>query len=173
MAAGKPRIMVVGQAGTLRVMRRWLAMLGALAVALALAVYQAGAPERRLQGLLDSGDVKAASALAAERLARDPGNAELRALGHVFRTRSDTEVIVHAWEAWGERCVERFRGMFTFALWDANQSVLFLAREYVTRIVAGVPEIKSYLEALAEDREIDNQLALGEDEIPSDERILI
>jgi CRP-like cAMP-binding protein len=52
-------------------------------------------------------------------------------------------------------------------------TVLFLAREYVTRMVAGVPEIKSYLEALAEDREIDNQLLLGEDETPSDERILI
>jgi len=52
-------------------------------------------------------------------------------------------------------------------------TVLFLAREYVTRIVAAVPEIKSYLEALAEDREIDNQLVLGEDEIPADERILI
>jgi CRP-like cAMP-binding protein len=52
-------------------------------------------------------------------------------------------------------------------------TVLFLAREFVTRIVAGVPEIKSYLEALAEDREIDNQLALGEDESPADERILI
>ena len=52
-------------------------------------------------------------------------------------------------------------------------TVLFLAAEYVARIVAGVPEIKSYLEALAEDREIDNQLALGEDETPSDERILI
>jgi CRP-like cAMP-binding protein len=52
-------------------------------------------------------------------------------------------------------------------------TVLFLAREYVSRIVAGVPEIKSYLEALAEDREIDNQLALGEDETPADERILI
>ena len=46
---------------------------------------------------------------------------ELQALGHIFRTRSDTEVIVHAWEAWGERCVERFRGMFAFALWDRNQ----------------------------------------------------
>lgn len=52
-------------------------------------------------------------------------------------------------------------------------TVLFLAREYVSRIVAGVPEIKSYLEALAEDREIDNQLLLGEDETPADERILI
>jgi CRP-like cAMP-binding protein len=52
-------------------------------------------------------------------------------------------------------------------------TVLFLAREYVTRMVAGVPEIKSYLEALAEDREIDNQLLLGEDDTPADERILI
>ncbi len=54
---------------------------------------------------------------------------ELQALGHVFRTRCDTEVIVHAWEAWGERCVERFRGMFAFALWDRNQQTLFLARD--------------------------------------------
>ncbi|TMQ03908.1 MAG: cyclic nucleotide-binding domain-containing protein [Deltaproteobacteria bacterium] len=51
-------------------------------------------------------------------------------------------------------------------------TVLFLAREYVARIVAAVPEIKSYLEALAEDREIDNQLVLGED-VPADERVLI
>ena len=54
---------------------------------------------------------------------------ELVALGHVFRTKSDTEVIVHAWEAWGERCVERFRGMFAFALWDRNRETLFLARD--------------------------------------------
>jgi asparagine synthase (glutamine-hydrolysing) len=54
---------------------------------------------------------------------------ELIALGHVFRTRSDTEVIVHAWEAWGPACVERFRGMFAFALWDRNQQTLFLARD--------------------------------------------
>jgi len=54
---------------------------------------------------------------------------ELTALGHVFRTRSDTEVIVHAWEQWGERCVERFRGMFAFALWDENRQTLFLARD--------------------------------------------
>ena len=54
---------------------------------------------------------------------------ELVALGHRFRTRSDTEVIVHGWEAWGEACVERFRGMFAFALWDRNRSTLFLARD--------------------------------------------
>ena len=54
---------------------------------------------------------------------------ELQGLGHVFRTRSDTEVIVHAWESWGEDCVKRFRGMFAFALWDRNQQTLFLARD--------------------------------------------
>ena len=54
---------------------------------------------------------------------------ELQALGHVFHTKSDTEVIVHAWEAWGETCVERFRGMFAFALWDRNKETLFLARD--------------------------------------------
>ncbi len=54
---------------------------------------------------------------------------ELTVLGHKFRTHSDTEVIVHAWEEWGERCVERFRGMFAFGLWDRNQETLFMARD--------------------------------------------
>ncbi len=54
---------------------------------------------------------------------------ELEALGHVFRTKSDTEVIVHAWEAWGEDCVKRLRGMFAFALWDRNRQVFFMARD--------------------------------------------
>ncbi|MDO9227726.1 MAG: amidotransferase 1, exosortase A system-associated [Pseudomonadota bacterium] len=54
---------------------------------------------------------------------------ELTALGHTFKTRSDTETIVHAWEQWGEDCVHHFRGMFAFALWDRNKQSLFLARD--------------------------------------------
>jgi len=54
---------------------------------------------------------------------------ELEALGHRFRTKSDTEVIVHAWESWGADCVKRFRGMFAFALWDRGRQTLFLARD--------------------------------------------
>lgn len=54
---------------------------------------------------------------------------ELQTAGHRFRTHCDTEVIVHAWEEWGEACVERFRGMFAFALWDRNRQILFLARD--------------------------------------------
>jgi asparagine synthase (glutamine-hydrolysing) len=54
---------------------------------------------------------------------------QLQALGHVFRTKSDTEVIVHAWEAWGEACIHRFRGMFAFALWDRNRQAFFMARD--------------------------------------------
>ncbi|GJJ03160.1 amidotransferase 1, exosortase A system-associated [Duganella rhizosphaerae] len=54
---------------------------------------------------------------------------ELQQFGHTFRTHCDTEVIVHAWEQWGERCVDRFRGMFAFALWDRRQQTLFLARD--------------------------------------------
>ena len=54
---------------------------------------------------------------------------ELQALGHVFHTKSDTECIVHGWEAWGADCVKRFRGMFSFALWDRNQQTFFMARD--------------------------------------------
>ena len=53
----------------------------------------------------------------------------LVAAGHVFRTQTDTEVIVHAYEEHGLRCVEQFRGMFSFAIWDANLGQLFLARD--------------------------------------------
>ncbi|PSU35582.1 XrtA/PEP-CTERM system amidotransferase [Photobacterium lutimaris] len=54
---------------------------------------------------------------------------ELVALGHQFRTLSDTEVIVHAWESWGAECIKRFRGMFAFALWDIKARTLFIGRD--------------------------------------------
>jgi asparagine synthase (glutamine-hydrolysing) len=54
---------------------------------------------------------------------------ELETRGHRFRTHCDTEAVVHAWEEWGEQCVERFRGMFAFALWDRGRGTLFLARD--------------------------------------------
>ena len=54
---------------------------------------------------------------------------ELQSLGHEFRTHCDTEVIVHAWEQWGTGCLDRFNGMFAFALWDRNRQTLFLVRD--------------------------------------------
>jgi len=91
---------------------------------------------------------------------------ELQALGHVFRTRSDTEVIVHGWEAWGPACVDRFRGMFAFAIWDRNRETLFLARDrfgvkplYYAELADGMIAFGSELKALLEhpgvQREID------------------
>jgi asparagine synthase (glutamine-hydrolysing) len=55
----------------------------------------------------------------------------LEAKGHVFRTHSDTEVILFSYLEWGERCVERLHGMFAFAIWDARSRSLFLARDRV------------------------------------------
>src|SRR5213083_2530322 len=54
---------------------------------------------------------------------------ELEARGHRYRTRSDTETILHLYEEEGDRCVERLRGMFAFALWDRRRRRLLLARD--------------------------------------------
>ncbi len=54
---------------------------------------------------------------------------ELEAAGHVYRTRSDSETVVHAYEEWGDACVDRFRGMFAFAVWDARRRRLLLVRD--------------------------------------------
>jgi asparagine synthase (glutamine-hydrolysing) len=56
--------------------------------------------------------------------------AELARGGHVFRDGSDTEVLLHAYQEWGDRCVEKLRGMFAFALWDAPRNRLLLVRDH-------------------------------------------
>ena len=54
---------------------------------------------------------------------------ELESEGHVFRSRSDTEVLLKAYAAWGAECLHRLRGIFAFAIWDAGSRELFLARD--------------------------------------------
>jgi asparagine synthase (glutamine-hydrolysing) len=93
---------------------------------------------------------------------------ELTALGHVFRTRCDTEVIVHAWEEWGEACLNRFNGQFAFGLWDERKKILFLARDrlgekplYYAWLRGGcllfASELKSILCSPAVDRRLDTR----------------
>lgn len=91
----------------------------------------------------------------------------LEALGHVFRTASDTECIVHAYEQWGPDCVREFRGMFALAIWDEHQRRLFLARDrmgqkpLVYRQTANrlefASELKSLLSIPGAPRELDPQ----------------
>ncbi len=56
---------------------------------------------------------------------------ELETDGHRFKTRSDTEVIIHAYEKWGADCVNHFNGMFAFAIWDKRKKELFMARDHL------------------------------------------
>ena len=91
---------------------------------------------------------------------------ELRALGHSFRTRSDTEAIVHAWESWGRGCVDRLSGMFAFAIWDRNRQQLFLARDrlgkkplYYTSLADGTLLFASELCALLAHPSVERRLS--------------
>src|SRR5262249_23205163 len=85
---------------------------------------------------------------------------ELETHGHRFRTHSDTEVIVHAYEQWGDAAVDRFRGMFAFAVWDEPQQRLLLVRDrvgvkplYYSATPAGVT-FGSEIKALLEDADV-------------------
>jgi asparagine synthase (glutamine-hydrolysing) len=79
---------------------------------------------------------------------------ELERAGHRFRTRSDTEVLVHGYEEWGERLWERLRGMFAIAVWDARRQQLVLARDrfgikpLYYRVADGALSFASELDAL-------------------------
>jgi asparagine synthase (glutamine-hydrolysing) len=88
----------------------------------------------------------------------------LEQAGHVFRSRCDTEVLLAAYQEWGEGCLDRLRGMFAFAIWDEQEQRLFAARDrlgikpfhYWTSAgatqVAFASELKALLEFLPERR---------------------
>jgi len=86
---------------------------------------------------------------------------ELEARGHRFKTHSDTEAIVHAFEEYGEACVEHLRGMFAFAIWDGRARRLFVARDragkkplYYTVTPSGAFVFGSELKSLLEHDEV-------------------
>ena len=91
--------------------------------------------------------------------------ADLTSEGHIFKTRSDTETILHAYDQYGEDCVDRLRGMFAFAIWDRGLERLLLARDrmgikplyyYVNGdFLAFASEIKALLELPEIPREVD------------------
>lgn len=95
-----------------------------------------------------------------------PLRAELVAKGHVFRSQTDTEVVLHGYEEWGAGVVERLNGMFAFGIWDERVKRLFLARDRFgvkplyyasdgSRFVFG-SEVKALLEAGAWRGDVDH-----------------
>lgn len=93
---------------------------------------------------------------------------ELAEKGHVFKTKSDTEVIVHLYEEYGSECVQKLRGMFAFAIWDSPNNTLFLARDRVgikplyyylgKNFLSFGSEMKAILADSAVNREVDPQI---------------
>lgn len=92
---------------------------------------------------------------------------ELLKRGHKFKTNSDTETIVHAYEEYGDDCVSHLRGMFAFAIWNARNRELFMARDragekplYYTTTSQGTFLFASELKSLREHPEFDGQIHL-------------
>jgi len=87
--------------------------------------------------------------------------AELEALGHRFRTSTDTEVVLHLYERYGPRCLERLNGQFAIAIWDANRRRLFLGRDrlgvrplFYTETPGGVLLFASEIKSILSDRRV-------------------
>lgn len=95
---------------------------------------------------------------------------ELEARGHRFASRTDAEVVIHAYEEWGRNCLDRFNGMFAFAIWDAAARRLFIARDrygvkplyyYVDdHVLLFASEVKALLAHPAMSVEVDSQALL-------------
>jgi len=92
---------------------------------------------------------------------------ELEGLGHRFRTQTDTEVIVYAYEQWGTDALKRLRGMFAFGIWDRRRRRLFLARDRVGKKPlfyarsGGRFLFASELQALVQDRDLPREIDLN------------
>jgi asparagine synthase (glutamine-hydrolysing) len=91
---------------------------------------------------------------------------ELKGRGHQFKTHSDTETILHAYEEYGPQCVDRLRGMFAFALWDTRKQELFIARDragkkplYYTLTSRGTLIFGSELKSLREHPEFRGEMS--------------
>jgi len=90
----------------------------------------------------------------------------LEARGHLFRTNSDTETIVHAYEEWGEACLNRLRGMFAFAIWNDKEKELLLARDRIGKkplyyyLDGNRLTFASEIKAIVQDKEVRREINL-------------